>query len=356
MKNKTTLIIPAAGKSSRFPGLKPKWMLTHPTGKMMINAAISSFNLKNVKQVVVGVLDEHLKKYKIKLGLEKSFKDLGVPVKLAILKNETLSQPETVCNIIELLNLTGPIFVKDADNQFSHTPGLGNYVTVADINKINVISKPASKSYVSYDENGILNNIVEKKIISEYYCTGGYSFSSANSFINTFKKIENENLYVSHVIFEQMLNEDMNFTMSEVENVKDWGTINDWNKYKKKYSTLFLDIDGIIFENTGEFSEKSWGEMPPIDKNIEYLKKIKSEGYCTIILTTARPEKYRSLTINSLKASSIPYDKIIFGLPHAQRIVVNDYANTNPYPSCSSINVKRNSFELESMLNNFLGR
>ena len=31
-----TLLIPCAGKSNRFPNMKPKWMLTHPDGKLMI--------------------------------------------------------------------------------------------------------------------------------------------------------------------------------------------------------------------------------------------------------------------------------------------------------------------------------
>jgi hypothetical protein len=35
-KNKKYLIIPAAGRSSRFSTNKPKWLLTHPHGKLMI--------------------------------------------------------------------------------------------------------------------------------------------------------------------------------------------------------------------------------------------------------------------------------------------------------------------------------
>ena len=33
-------------------------------------------------------------------------------------------------------------------------------------------------------------------------------------------------------------------------NYKDWGTIEDWDKYKAEYTTLFLDIDGTLVENT----------------------------------------------------------------------------------------------------------
>jgi len=28
----STLIVPCGGKSSRYPGMKPKWLLTHPDG------------------------------------------------------------------------------------------------------------------------------------------------------------------------------------------------------------------------------------------------------------------------------------------------------------------------------------
>ena len=40
MSKETTLIIPAAGKSSRYPNMKPKWLLSHPTGKLMIEKVL----------------------------------------------------------------------------------------------------------------------------------------------------------------------------------------------------------------------------------------------------------------------------------------------------------------------------
>ena len=36
------------------------------------------------------------------------------------------------------------------------------------------------------------------------------------------------------------------------------------------------------------------------------------------------------------------------GLNHSKRIIINDYANSNPYPSCDSINIKRNSDSLDT--------
>ena len=46
----------------------------------------------------------------------------------------------------------------------------------------------------------------------------------------------------------------------------------------------------------------------------------------------------------------MPYDHIVFGMFHAQRVLVNDYARTNPFPSACAINVKRDGDELPEML------
>ena len=41
-----TLLVPMAGRSSRFPDLRPKWQLTHPmTNRFMVTEAILGLNL-----------------------------------------------------------------------------------------------------------------------------------------------------------------------------------------------------------------------------------------------------------------------------------------------------------------------
>ena len=36
-----TLIVPAAGSSSRFPDMKPKWLLAHPHQDLMISKILT---------------------------------------------------------------------------------------------------------------------------------------------------------------------------------------------------------------------------------------------------------------------------------------------------------------------------
>lgn len=40
-----SLIIPCGGKSSRFPNMRPKWLLTHPDGQLMIQKAVNCMPL-----------------------------------------------------------------------------------------------------------------------------------------------------------------------------------------------------------------------------------------------------------------------------------------------------------------------
>ena len=46
---------------------------------------------------------------------------------------------------------------------------------------------------------------------------------------------------------------------------------------------------------------------------------------------------------DSLLERGIKYKTILFGCNHNKRILVNDFAPTNPYPSCESVSIKRNS-------------
>ncbi len=58
-----TLILPVAGRSSRFPNMRPKWLLTMPDGKLMIEKSVEQIDLAVFDRVVIVCLKEHLEKY-----------------------------------------------------------------------------------------------------------------------------------------------------------------------------------------------------------------------------------------------------------------------------------------------------
>lgn len=344
------LIIPAAGKSSRFPGMKPKWMQTHPNGNLMIVEAIKGLNLASFEKVYIGVLNEHVKEYDFVSGLVKALSKIGIKEKIEIVTlDETQSQPETVACILEKCQITGPIFIKDTDNFFQCEVTADNFVAIYDINEMGLVNA-GNKSYVQINDDNRIINLVEKRIISSYFCVGGYSFSSAIEYLEYFKRMENSNnLYISHIIFNMIL-DNIPFGTKSVEKYEDWGTLQEWNRYKDTFGVLFVDIDGTLVENSGQFFEPVWGTTSALQKNVDAINKLHDSGKVQIILTTSRSEEYRQTTLEQLKKFDIKYDQVIFNLYHARRIIINDYAKTNPYRCCDAINLKRNSDELNDLL------
>jgi 2-C-methyl-D-erythritol 4-phosphate cytidylyltransferase len=57
------IIVPAAGLSSRFPNMRPKYTLTDYSGKLMLESAIQPFIGKY--NITIGILKEHNEKYNI---------------------------------------------------------------------------------------------------------------------------------------------------------------------------------------------------------------------------------------------------------------------------------------------------
>lgn len=168
--------------------------------------------------------------------------------------------------------------------------------------------------------------------------------------ISVYDKIEElKNLYVSRIIY-QMLLDDIVFIKSDVKEYCDWGTLEDWNKYKSQYATLSIDIDGTLVKNSGQFFSPHWGQTNKISDNVDIVNKLYDSGKVEIILTTSRNQKFEKETKEQLEREKIKYHQIIFNLLHAKRIVINNYAPSNPFKCCDAINLKRNSNDLKEML------
>ena len=110
-----TLIIPCAGKSSRFPNMKPKWMLTHPDGKLMIEKALGGLDIDSFDRIIITIVKYHAEKYEADVILSQVFKDVP-KVELCILDDFTSSASETIYSTINEMDIKGSFVVKDSDN------------------------------------------------------------------------------------------------------------------------------------------------------------------------------------------------------------------------------------------------
>jgi hypothetical protein len=350
------LLLPIAGRSSRYPNLRPKWSLTHPLGDMMVIEAIKGISMDNVSRIYFIGLAAHNDQLDLVSALSAQLKPKGLLEKahFILLHQETRNQPETVAIGIRQGGIEGPIYVKDSDNYFCDDPAGENSVACCDLHSLEMINA-RNKSYLELNGDGYVTNIVEKRIVSSRFCAGGYSFKSARQYLEYFDTLSDEpNLYISNIIFEMIL-QGVPFGHTEVKDYVDWGTIKEWRAYTQQFATLFVDLDGTLVENSGQYSKKRWGETQGIKANIDAVNHLHSTGKTKIIITTSRTEIFRDATIAQLKALGIKYHLIIFDLPHGKRIVINDYSPSNPFKSCDAINVKRDSGDLKEMLENSMG-
>lgn len=105
-------------------------------------------------------------------------------------------------------------------------------------------------------------------------------------------------------------------------------------KWSNLNKTWFIDIDGTLFKHN-QYKERKDEILEGV---LNFFNKIPDTDY--IILCTARQKKYESQTKKALKNYNIKYNKIIFDLPHGERIVIND---TKPrgLKTAIAINIKR---------------
>ena len=345
-------MMPCAGKSSRFPNMRPKWSLTHPTGRLMIAQSIMGLNLDQFDSIVMVATKFDIEKYNMRSGLVNAFSEFDVDFILYELDSPTKSQSETVSTAINALNLDGKIFVKDCDAYFSAESIPPDSVCVYSLQDVeSIVAK--SKSYVDVDNYGYIKTIVEKKVIGELFCCGGYSFSESKEFVDTFNKVSRQldvgEIYVSHIIHQQLL-DGCQFKINPTKDFLDWGTVSDWNEYKDQYKTIFTDLDGVLVKNSGQYFEPIWGSTEAIQKNVDWINHMHDSGTCRVIITTSRKSSFRKETLDQLSGLGIKYHDIIFDLPHGERILINDYAPTNSNPAARSVNIKRNSEELGDLI------
>jgi hypothetical protein len=344
----TTLIIPCAGKSSRFPDMKPKWLLTHPKGNLMIFAGLEKFPVETFERIVVTIHQSHIIEYEADVLLKQAAK---FPIEICILEEWTSGPAETIVKTLNLMQISGPIVVKDSDNlvnfhsQDSEAQN-NNFIVGVNIEHQNV-SKPESKSFIVVNDQDLVVDVVEKKIISSQICAGVYGISSPVDFISSYNQcleiMEGAEIYISHVIGHLLKYSSVPFKFLPANDFEDWGTIDEWRKVQKTLASYFFDFDGVLVENSGLYGSRNWhSEFQPIEENVEKVRELSSRG-AYIIITTSRDESFKNRIIDFLRESGISVHDVVTNLSHAPRFLVNDFAPTNPYPSAIATNIPRNA-------------
>ena len=97
---------------------------------------------------------------------------------------------------------------------------------------------------------------------------------------------------------------------------------------EKKVKTIFCDIDGTILRQVpfNELDEYNFEVLPGArEKFREWLKA----GHY-IVITTARPESYRDLTMRQLGRAGLSAHQLVMGIGRGERILINNNSSNEP--------------------------
>ena len=342
-----TLIIPCAGKSSRFPNMKPKYLLTYPDGKLMLQKAIEGMDLTLFQRIIITIIRDHEEKYEAKTILEQIYKN-DIKIEILMLEDFTSCQAETVALTLCYAKVEGEFWVKDSDNYVEAPIDNANAIVGLNIETYqNEVNRLAQKSFLVVNEQGNIIDIIEKKITSQYICIGVYGFENAELFIETYKKLKEQKsvtkeIYISHIVSYLIGTKKCVFKYVEAKQYEDWGTLADWRIIQKSHALYFVNLDGVLIQNRSKYGSENWGDkFICIDENMRCLQKLSSEG-AQIVITSTRDESYRKAILDLMSEKGIVVHQLILECYYSPQIIINDFSPSNHYPSCQAINIPRN--------------
>lgn len=344
------IVVPAAGLSTRFSGHRPKYLLYDYKNELMLKNAVKQF-IDTEHHITIGILNEHDEKFNASSHIFNAIPGCTI----VLLKEKTKGPADTVYQILDKIDGDKPFLVKDCDSYFNHNYANTNlsdpnYICTSNIKEHEVLKKLSSKSFVRYNDQDIITDIVEKQVVSDTFCVGGYKFNSMQKYKETFEKLSarTDEIYVSHVI-QDMLMQGETFVTNPVRDYVDVGTQSDWEEFNNK-PVVFCDIDGTLIKAQSRFGNYNYDSDPIVlEGNYNRIMEYHTKG-AQIIFTTAREETYFHSTKRMLEGLGFVNCLLIMGLNNSARILINDYNDANPYPRAIAYNIKRDHDNLKDIM------
>lgn len=230
MKEEYTLIVPMVSTKNKNT-VPLEFQYDNNTGQINCIKALEGIDLSMFTKIYFVMLYEHELKYHIaeKVTVARKFnkKLLDTEIIFKFLDTPTSSQAETIYNTIIEYNIEGPIFIKDADNTCTCDGQIkGNTVLVYPLENTPIVD-PQHKSYVNIDDQNFVVNIIEKRVVSNLFNCGGYSFTDASLFKTAYESLLGyeditNHMYISHIIYWLILNKKIKFRPVEATYYEDF--------------------------------------------------------------------------------------------------------------------------------------
>jgi len=253
----TTLILPMAGKGSRFSDegyVLPKPLLSVNDNPMIIQAVDC---LPSSDNNIFICLDEHIDKFRVDLTLKQTYSNCDV-----VSLDETTEGQACTCKVgIDEcgVDLESPILISACDNGVYYDSE--KYLKLLNDESVDIIvwsfrnnqaskNNPNAYAWLDVDDDGSIKHVSCKNFIYDDPLTthaiiGTMFFRKARYFIdglnqNTIKNIRTNNEFYVDDVLNQNISSGLNVKVFEVENYICWGTPDDYKTYQY-WSEFFND-------------------------------------------------------------------------------------------------------------------
>lgn len=370
------IVIPLGGKGERFKNEDynlPK-VLTPVFGKKIISWVIESFKLNNDDCFTI-IYNNHLDQYNFEDVLQKEYNFKFNFIKLPF---QTSGPVETILYGLSKLNdsiLNEPLIIHDGDS-FIKNNVVQNVNTKSNtIFYTNDVGEKPIFSYIQLDENNYVTDIKEKIKISNFANIGCYTFKNSHIFKQYASQCDQNlnEIYISHV-YKKMLDAKKESIYGHEIKKSDYVCLGTplqviefcRNNTSNTQLKFCFDLDNTLV--TYPKVPGDYTTVEPIQKNIDFLNHLKSQGHHITIYTARRMKTFHGnvskiikdvgrITLDTLDKFSIKYDELCFGKPHADfyidDLAVNAhsnlekstgfYINTIPPRSFNSIKITENT-------------
>lgn len=347
------LLLTCSGRSERFTShgyTGQKAWLTHPSGNLMAAEALRGCAPYLAGwEIVVTFREFHLIS-----ELRREFKFAGFDVSLVYI-TATGGRGADVLNALERAGVTAAdtVCVRDCDNHLVFDPNLDSNGVVLVPNGYPGFPFESSAAFVE-DASTVTRLVERPHPQGEAFnarCAGAYVFNRAKSLVDVLTMD-------SHLTMAEALNE---LTVAGdpvsaiwAQGYEDWGTPEAWHALKRRRATWFVDLDGLLLRSTHRsfsIAGSVQGSNASLPLNVEELRQLHANG-AHVVITTARNEELRQVTIDQLHHEGIPYHQLVMGLPASTpRVLVNDVVRSRGEVGARAIEVDRNGcFSAQTVL------
>lgn len=341
------ILVPCVGPDNSFPNMKPKYLLADYLSRRMIELAVGPY-LGHYKITAI-IPNQHEQQYNVKHEFADIF---GNKLDIFVINNNDLHAAEVVSHCIKALDISPyeSILIKSFDAFFkTENFESGNKVYIDSLENHQKINLDG-KSWLNINDSLTVDSITSR-LTGSCFSAGAYQFERVidyNIAFDYLSKYVKQDPTLSDIV-NSLIEQGKVFKPITVQSYHEFTSPQEWFEWNN-HPTIFCDIDGTIIENQTPYGPNNYGTDPkPLENNCAKLRKAIQQG-CQIVFTTSRGSRWHAQTRRTLDLLGFEKCTLIMDLHHAPRILINDYAATNPYPSATAINLARNTDTLDQFL------